>query len=211
MQEYIFFLFFVFFWWYWHWPPVGMTSSAVCRDKQALWFFLPKVLSILQFPPSLPSLSSHLSCCIPRIIVSKALFTRSTKSPFTLAKTKPKKPWVFRCTIYTAKQPITFWVLLQEKCMRPKTGISFWFFRQVVRIRDFLQPPTVVHCEGRTPCEQKTWIKPARSKRAFTLGPPPPKKCESFKNRWTLQKGAFTLLTDILILPFTLARKFAEV
>ena len=48
--------------------------------------------------------------------------------PFTLAKTKIQKTWVFCCTVYTARKThiiLGFW---HEKRMREKTRISYWCF-----------------------------------------------------------------------------------
>ena len=52
-----------------------------------------------------------------------------TLGPFTLAKTKIQKTWVFCCTVYTARKTHNirgvFW---HEKRMREKTRISYWCF-----------------------------------------------------------------------------------
>ena len=48
--------------------------------------------------------------------------------PFTLAKTKIPKTWVFCCTVYTARKTHNFSGFWQEKRMREKTWISYCFF-----------------------------------------------------------------------------------
>ena len=48
--------------------------------------------------------------------------------PFTLAKTKIQKTWVFCCTVYTARKTHNIRVFWHEKRMREKTWISYWCF-----------------------------------------------------------------------------------
>ena len=51
-----------------------------------------------------------------------------TLGPFTLAKTKIKKTWVFCCTVYTARKTHNILGFWHEKRMREKTRISYWCF-----------------------------------------------------------------------------------
>ena len=44
-----------------------------------------------------------------------------TLGPFTLAKTKIQKTWVFCCTVYTARKTHNFQGFWHEKRMREKT------------------------------------------------------------------------------------------
>ena len=48
--------------------------------------------------------------------------------PFTLAKTKIQKIWVFCCTVYTARKTHNIRVFWQEKPIREKPRISYWCF-----------------------------------------------------------------------------------
>ena len=48
--------------------------------------------------------------------------------PFTLAKTKIQKTWVFCCTVYTARKTHNIRGFWHEKCMRKKTRISYLCF-----------------------------------------------------------------------------------
>ena len=48
--------------------------------------------------------------------------------PFTLAKTKIQKTWVFCCTVYTARKTHIIRGFWHEKRMREKTWISYWCF-----------------------------------------------------------------------------------
>ena len=48
--------------------------------------------------------------------------------PFTLAKTKIQKTWVFCCTVYTARKTHNIWGFWHEKRMREKTRISYLCF-----------------------------------------------------------------------------------
>ena len=50
--------------------------------------------------------------------------------PFTLAKTKIQKTWVFCCTVYTARKTHNIRGFWHEKRMREKTRISYWCFGQ---------------------------------------------------------------------------------
>ena len=48
-----------------------------------------------------------------------------TTGPFTLAKTKIQKTWVFCCTVYTARKTHNIQVFWHEKRMCEKTRISY--------------------------------------------------------------------------------------
>ena len=48
--------------------------------------------------------------------------------PFTLAKTKIQKTWVFCCTVYTARKTHSIQGFWDEKRMREKTWISYLCF-----------------------------------------------------------------------------------
>ena len=48
--------------------------------------------------------------------------------PFTLAKTKIQKTWVFCCTVYTARKTHNIQGFWHEKRMREKPRISYWCF-----------------------------------------------------------------------------------
>ena len=48
--------------------------------------------------------------------------------PFTLAKTKIQKTWVFCCTVYTARKTHNIQGFWHEKRMREKTRISYLCF-----------------------------------------------------------------------------------
>ena len=48
--------------------------------------------------------------------------------PFTLAKTKIQKTWVFCCTVYTAWKTHNIRGFWHKKRMREKTRISYWCF-----------------------------------------------------------------------------------
>ena len=48
--------------------------------------------------------------------------------PFTLAKTKIQKTWVFCCTVYTARKTHNIRGFWHEKRMREKTRISYLCF-----------------------------------------------------------------------------------
>ena len=51
-----------------------------------------------------------------------------TWGPFTLAKTKIQKTWVFCCTVYTARKTHNIRGFWHEKRMREKTRISYLCF-----------------------------------------------------------------------------------
>ena len=100
--------------------------------------------------------------------------------PFTLAKTKIKKTWVFCCTVYTARKTHNIWGFWHEKRMREKTRISYLCFGKWCAWATslYLWPYTcsahyVAGC-GRVIPWPKTRIIPARLERAFTLA----------KNQW---------------------------
>ena len=52
----------------------------------------------------------------------------SSIGPFTLAKTKIQKTWVFCCTVYTARKTHNIRGVWHEKRMREKTRISYLCF-----------------------------------------------------------------------------------
>ena len=58
----------------------------------------------------------------------KILWEKITLGPFTLAKTKIQKTWVFCCTVYTARKTHNIWGFWHEKRMREKTRISYLCF-----------------------------------------------------------------------------------
>ena len=61
---------------------------------------------------------------------NKQLTMYQTIGPFTLAKTKIQKTWVFCCTVLFTlpEKPITFWFLGKKSACAKKTWISYWFF-----------------------------------------------------------------------------------
>ena len=68
----------------------------------------------------------------------------NTLGPFTLAKTKLQKTWVFCCTVYTARKTHNIRVFWHKKRMREKPRISYCCFdKWPVRMRDFSLPLTV--------------------------------------------------------------------
>ena len=56
------------------------------------------------------------------------LLWKQSKGPFTLAKTKIQKTWVFCCTVYTARKTHNIRGFWHEKRMREKTWISYLCF-----------------------------------------------------------------------------------
>ena len=60
----------------------------------------------------------------------QSLWTKPTYTlgPFTLAKTKIQKTWVFCCTVYTARKTHNIRGFWHEKRMREKTRISYLCF-----------------------------------------------------------------------------------
>ena len=54
--------------------------------------------------------------------------TKESIGPFTLAKTKIQKTWVFCCTVYTARKTHSIQGFWHEKRMREKTRISYLCF-----------------------------------------------------------------------------------
>ena len=56
------------------------------------------------------------------------MISKQTLGPFTLAKTKIQKTWVFCCTVYTARKTHNIRGFWHEKRMREKTRISYWCF-----------------------------------------------------------------------------------
>ena len=63
-----------------------------------------------------------------RIFRHVILQPNSTVGPFTLAKTKIQKTWVFCCTVYTARKTHNIRGFWHEKRMREKTWISYLCF-----------------------------------------------------------------------------------
>ena len=102
-----------------------------------------------------------------------------TVGPFTLAKTKIQKTWVFCCTVYTARKTHNIQSFWHEKRMREKTRISYWCFGKWCACATslYLWPYT---CSAHYVAGgwfrwwscitwPKTRIIPARLERAFTL------------------------------------------
>ena len=56
------------------------------------------------------------------------IFPVPVLAPFTLAKTKIQKTWVFCCTVYTARKTHNIQGFWHEKRMREKTRISYLCF-----------------------------------------------------------------------------------
>ena len=113
----------------------------------------------------------------------------STWGPFTLAKTKIKKTWVFCCTVYTARKTHNIRGFWHEKRMREKTRISYFSSCVLVsgahaRLLSTFDRTRVVRIMSRAAVWwfrwrshttwQKTRIIPARLEWAFTLA----------KNQW---------------------------
>ena len=84
------------------------------------------------------SINAHFDLFIERVGISGGslvmkinencfIFYRVTKGPFTLAKTKIQKTWVFCCTVYTARKTHNIRGFWHEKRMREKTRISYMY------------------------------------------------------------------------------------
>ena len=112
-----------------------------------------------------------------------------TIGPFTLAKTKIQKTWVFCCTVYTARKTHNIRGFWHEKRMREKTRISYLCFGKWCACATSLYHwpyvrTRVVRITSRAAVgwfrwrSRTTWPKtriiPARLERAFTLA----------KNQW---------------------------
>ena len=78
---------------------------------------------------SLDTITSQLTMGLPDISrwMSKCRFSVNL-GPFTLAKTKIQKTWVFWCTVYTARKTHNIRVFWHKKRMREKPPISYWCF-----------------------------------------------------------------------------------
>ena len=104
--------------------------------------------------------------------------------PFTLAKSKIQKTWVFCCTVYTARNTHNIRIFWHSKRMREKTWISYCFFGKwcacatslylwlyVVRIT--LRAAVGWFRRRSRTTWPKTRIIPARLEQAFTLAKKP--------------------------------------
>ena len=125
-----------------------------------------------------------LDCFKPWLLSIQPI--QQTLGPFTLAKTKIQKTWVFCCTVYTARKTHNIRGFWHEKRMREKTRISYLRFGKWCACATslYLWPYTcsahyvagrgrVIRWRSRTTWP-KIWIIPARLERAFTLA----------KNQW---------------------------
>ena len=61
-------------------------------------------------------------------LVTPYILKKILLGPFTLAKTKIQKTWVFCCTVYTARKTHNIRGFWHEKRMRKKARISYWCF-----------------------------------------------------------------------------------
>ena len=126
--------------------------------------------------------------------------------PFTLAKTKIQKTWVFCCTVYTARKTHNIRGFWHEKRMREKTWISYLCFGNGAhaRLLSTFDRTRVVRITSRAAVgwfrwrSRTTWPKtriiPARLERAFTLAKTSEISAE-FKKitlwRWVFRFGFF--------------------
>ena len=106
--------------------------------------------------------------------------------PFTLAKIKIQKTWVFCCTVYTARKPITFGVFgTKSACAKkPESHTCVLVSGAHARLLSTFDRTRVVRITSRATVGwfrwrsrttwPKTWIILARLERAFTLA----------KNQW---------------------------
>ena len=95
-------------WYHLHWHQCHITMSWL-EYLSAGWLFLLK--------------TQHES----RTWTNKSNI-KTPIGPFTLAKTKIQKTWVFCCTVYTARKTHNIWGFWHEKRMREKTRISYLCF-----------------------------------------------------------------------------------
>ena len=114
--------------------------------------------------------------------------------PFTLAKTKIQKTWVFCCTVYTARKTHSIRGFCHEKRMREKTWISYLCFGKWCACATslYLWPYTcIVRITSRAAVgwfrwrSRTTWPKtriiPARLEASVYIGKKPVKFRRSFK------------------------------
>ena len=104
-----------------------------------------------------------------------------TQGPFTLAKTKIQKTWVFCCTVYTARKNITFGVFgTKSACAKkPESHTDVLVSGAHARLLSTFDRTSVVRITSRAAVGwfrwrscitwPKTRIIPARLERAFTL------------------------------------------
>ena len=79
-------------------------------------------------PPPIP-VNSRDDHTFRQLVVPHRLYcTLLPIGPFTLAKTKIQKTWVFCCTVYTARKTHNIRGFWHEKRMREKTWISYLCF-----------------------------------------------------------------------------------
>ena len=126
--------------------------------------------------------------------------------PFTLAKTKIQKTWVFCCTVYIARKPITFGVFGTKSACAKKpeshtcvlgSGVHAWLLStfdrtRVVRITSWTA--VGLFRWGSRTTWPKTRIIPARLERAFTLAKTSEISAEFQKitlRRWVFRFGFF--------------------
>ena len=84
-----------------------------------------------------------IACSLIIMNPVKHVYIKQIKGPFTLAKTKIKKTWVFCCTVYTARKTHNIRGFWHEKRMREKTRISYLCFGKWCACATSLYPLTV--------------------------------------------------------------------
>ena len=121
------------------------------------------------------------------LIVHFAIMWKHSLGPFTLAKTKIQKTWVFCCTVYTARKTHSIRGFLARKGharKKPESHTCVLVSGAHVRLLSTFDRTRVVHITSRAAVgwfrwrSRTTWPKtriiPARLERAFTLA----------KNQW---------------------------
>ena len=90
------------------------------QATESLFFNIIHLVPLLKAFFSLPLAKEMLR--------GKIIISVLTVGPFTLAKTKIQKTWVFCCTVYTARKTHNIRGFWHEKHMREKTRISYLCF-----------------------------------------------------------------------------------